>query len=132
MKAKLYDLMNWAEIEGIVYSEEDKPASILGPHTVGNSILYQAFFPDAKKVTLVLEDKNKRVLMDVADEEGFFATLVTGKKVGTYSYEVLTKKGKKELRKDPYAFPVTVEQEELDKYNAGINYGIYKILKKII
>ena len=80
MKAKLYDLMNWAEIEGIVYSEEDKPASILGPHTVGSSTLYQAFFPDAKKVTLILEDKNKRVSMDVADEEGFFAALSAGKK----------------------------------------------------
>ena len=102
MKAKLYDLMNWAKIEGIVYSEEDKPASILGPHTVGSSTLYQAFFPDAKKVTLILEDKNKRVSMDVADEEGFFAALSAGKKVGPYSYEVVTKKGEKVFRKDPH------------------------------
>lgn len=126
MKAKLYDLMNWAEIEGIVYSEEDKPASILGPHTVGSSTLYQAFFPDAKKVTLILEDKNKKVAMDVADEEGFFAALSAGKKVGPYSYEVVTKKGEKVLRKDPYAFPVTVNREELDKFNEGINYEVYK------
>ena len=43
MKAKLYDLMNWAQIEGIVYSEEDRPGTILGPHTVGNSTLYQTW-----------------------------------------------------------------------------------------
>ena len=50
MKAKLYDLMNWARIEGVVYSEEDKPCTILGPQVVGSSTLFQAFFPDAKKV----------------------------------------------------------------------------------
>ena len=98
MKAKLYDLMNWAQIEGIVYSEEDKPGTILGPHTVGSSTLFQAFFPDAKKVTLILEDKNKRVPMDVADEEGFFAATAAGKKAGPYSYEVITKEGERENR----------------------------------
>ena len=127
MKAKLYDLMNWAEIEGIVYSEEDRPGKILGPKTVGNVVLYQSFYPEAKKMTLILEDKNKRVSMDVADEEGFFVASTTGKKVGKYFYEVVTKDGKKIVKKDPYAYEVKVEQEELDKFNAGINYGIYDI-----
>ncbi len=127
MKAKLYDLMNWAQIEGIVYSEEDRPGTVLGPHTAGNSTLYQAFFPDAKKVTLILEDKEKRVAMDLADEEGFFAATAAGKKVGPYSYEVVTKEGKKVLRKDPYAFPVTVGQEDIDRFHAGTNYGVYKV-----
>ena len=127
MKAKLYDLMNWAEIEGIVYSEEDKPGTILGPKIIGNGILFQAFFPDAKKVTLILEDKNKRVAMDVADEEGFFAALVTGKKVGEYSYEVVTKTGKKEVRKDPYRYDVTVNTEEMELFFAGTSYEVYKI-----
>ena len=126
MKAKLYDLMNWAEIEGIVYSEEDRPGNILGNKLVGNAILFQAFFPDAKKVTLILEDKNKRVAMDVADEEGFFAATVAGKKAGNYSYEVITKEGKKEVRKDPYGYAVTVGAEELELFQAGINYGVYK------
>ena len=127
MKAKLYDLMNWAQIEGIVYSEEDRPGTILGPHVVGNSTLYQTFYPGAKKVTLILEDKGKKVAMDMADEEGFFAATAAGKKNGAYSYEIVTEKKEKVIKKDPYAFPVTVAQEELDKFNAGTNYGVYKI-----
>ena len=95
MKAKLYDLMNWAQIEGIVYSEEDRPGTILGPHVVGNSTLYQTFYPGAKKVTLILEDKGKKVAMDMADEEGFFAATAAGKKNGAYSYEIVTEKKEK-------------------------------------
>lgn len=34
MVKKLYDLMDWAEIETIVYSEHDHPENILGPHKV--------------------------------------------------------------------------------------------------
>ena len=32
MEEKLYNLMDWAAIEALVYSEEDNPHSILGPH----------------------------------------------------------------------------------------------------
>ena len=31
MNDKLYDFMDWAEIEAVVYSEEDHPKRILGP-----------------------------------------------------------------------------------------------------
>ena len=127
MKAKLYDLMNWAEIEGVVYSEEDRPGTILGTKTVGTSTLYQTFYPGAKKITLILEDKGKRVAMDMADEEGFFAATAAGKKVGAYSYEIVTKAGEKIIRKDPYAFEVSVEQEELNRFYEGTNYGVYKV-----
>ena len=127
MKAKLYELMNWAEIEGIVYSEEDKPGTILGTKTVGSSTLYQTFYPKAKKITLILEDKGKRVAMDMADEEGFFVATAAGKKVGAYSYEIVTKEGEKVVRKDPYAFSATVDQAEIDRLYEGINYGVYKV-----
>lgn len=128
MKAKLYDLMDWAKIEGIVYSEEDKPGDILGARQVGRSVLVQAFFPDARKVTLVLEEKQKRVPMDMADEEGFFAALFSGKETDRYVYEVESKEGEKTIRKDPYVYGVSIPDEELEKFNAGINYHIYRTL----
>ena len=34
MDSKLYEVMNWPRIEAVVYSEEDNPAEILGPHVV--------------------------------------------------------------------------------------------------
>ena len=34
MEDKLYDLMDWAEIEAVQYSEEKYPKNILGPRAV--------------------------------------------------------------------------------------------------
>ena len=47
MTNKLYKLMDWAAIEGIVYSEEDQPQNILGVHPVTGGNLVQMFYPEA-------------------------------------------------------------------------------------
>ena len=47
MNKKLYKLMNWADIEEIIYSECDHPQDLLGPHKAGNNTLVQAYFPGA-------------------------------------------------------------------------------------
>ncbi|MGN0306229.1 MAG: alpha amylase C-terminal domain-containing protein [Lachnospiraceae bacterium] len=128
MKEKLYQLMNWPKIEGIIYSEENHPEEILGPHVVGNSILYQAFFPFAKKVTLVLEEKGRRIVMDEADEAGFFAASTVGKTIPSYHYELLGMDGTTRKLKDPYAFPVVLEANEVKKFQGGIHYKLHKLL----
>ena len=38
MDNRLYELMNWPRIEALVYSEEDEPQEILGPHKVEDGI----------------------------------------------------------------------------------------------
>ena len=49
MDQKLYDLMNWTEVEEIVYSESSNPHAILGPHLREEGLLIQAFLPGAVK-----------------------------------------------------------------------------------
>ena len=84
MNKKLYKLMNWPEIEGIVYSESDDPHAILGAHVAGSSVLVQTFQPGAKSVRLQLLEGDKSYPMDLVDEEGFFAALIPGKKIPEY------------------------------------------------
>lgn len=50
MNDKLYDFMDWAEIEAVVYSEEDHPKRILGPRVTEEGVLIQCFLPGEKKV----------------------------------------------------------------------------------
>ena len=47
MNGKVYNLMNWPEIEGITYCESDKPGELLGGHLVKEGFLIQIFRPDA-------------------------------------------------------------------------------------
>ena len=41
MNDKLYKLMNWRDIEEIVYSESDDPHRLLGAHRAGSKLLIQ-------------------------------------------------------------------------------------------
>jgi 1,4-alpha-glucan branching enzyme len=52
MDEVLYRLMNWADIEAIVYSEHDNPHEVLGAHVTDAGILVQTFIPTAKQIVV--------------------------------------------------------------------------------
>ena len=49
MEKILYDLMDWAGIEELVYSEASDPGRLLGEHVIKEGLLIQAFLPNAEK-----------------------------------------------------------------------------------
>ena len=129
MNAKLYKLMNWPEIEEIIYSDGSDPHRILGPHKVGTSLLVQAFLPGAEKVDVVLTEgaKTKKIAMEMADEAGFFAALIPrGRDIRAYRYEVTDAEGKTSLIDDPYRFTVGPDREDSIKFDSGIHYHVYE------
>ena len=119
MDQKLYDLMNWTEVEEIVYSESANPHAILGPHLREEGLLIQAFLPGAVKAEAVCTESGSAVEMDLEDEEGFFACLLPERGIVPYQIRVQWKDGREELLEDPYAFPPTVEETSLKKFSAG-------------
>ncbi len=126
MNNRLYKLMNWPRIEGIIYSEEDRPHEILGPHIVGKSVLFQTFQPGAGKVSLITED-GKKTEMEMVDEAGYFAALVAGKIPDRYEYEIC--RGEETvLQKDAYRYQIGLSAKDIEKFNAGIHYTIYEKL----
>ena len=128
MNNKLYKLMNWAEIENIIYSESDNPHGILGAHVVGSNTLVQAYYPGAKSILLQNKKDKKSYEMEVADEEGFFAVLVSGKTPFKYEYIVENSEGSLLKLKDPYNFAPQMNEKDLAKFAAGIHYTIYEKL----
>ena len=52
MNGKLYNAMDWARIEGLVYSEEDNPHDFLGASVTEDGILVQTFLPTALRVNI--------------------------------------------------------------------------------
>ena len=124
MDQTLYNLMDWPEIEAVVYSECQEPEAILGPHLTDDGVLIQAFLPTAGSVEVLWE--GKRYPMELADEAGFFAVLVPDQKLRPYRYQVTWDNGVSQELEDPYRFPSTYEESDLKRFAAGIHYEIYE------
>ena len=127
MNKKLYELMNWPEIEGIVYSDTDHPKKMLGQHIVKGGVLVQSFHPGAVKAVLKMKDGTKH-RMEQVDEEGFFAVLVNSKTEIKYTieYEFADKSRFETI--DPYSIPSLLDRNELKAFNAGTSYKAQEIL----
>ncbi|MDO4344028.1 MAG: 1,4-alpha-glucan branching protein GlgB [Eubacteriales bacterium] len=123
---KLYELMDWAQIEALVYSEEDNPHSILGPHLVEDGVLIQAYIPTADRIMVQITGKKESYEMTMEDESGFFAVLIPGKKIPQYTLYVIFDNGTSIEYIDPYAFGPVLTKQETTKFNAGICYDIYE------
>ena len=124
MTDKLYRLMNWPVIEGIIYAEEDHPADILGMHKLGKTLLFQTFRPGAKSVSLLLPDEDKMIKMEMADEEGFFAAAMPYTKIKNYRYEVTYPDGHSTVVDDAYRFQPKLTLEDMQCFHAGIHETI--------
>ena len=126
MKKELYDLLDWGRIEGIVYSEENQPHSILGAGVTDGGVLIQAFLPSAKSVKLVWDKLLEK--MERVDENGFFAALVPGKAVPEYRLEITCEDGTVRTVSDPYNYEPLLPEKILKKFRSGICYDIYDYL----
>ncbi len=121
-------MMNWADIEAVVYSEADNPHDIMGCKGVAGGTLIQTFQPGAKKIKVKIEKSKMVYEMEEADEAGYFAVIV--KEKGKFSYSFLVEKeGEKPYEvKDPYCFTPTLTKKETEKLNEGILYNSYEYL----
>lgn len=133
MNKKLYKLMNWADIEEIIYSESDNPHRLLGPHKSGTQTLLQAYFPGAVEVIVQwdLEGEStghRELKMEIADDDGFFAVLVPVKSLGLYRYLVKYEDGRTLVTGDPYRHSPIITDNDIDKFENGIHYTIYEKL----
>lgn len=133
MNKKLYDLLDWAQMEGIIYSDEDHPGDILGAHIVKGGILVQAYFPTAQAVSLICDGNSKKYAMLPVDEEdgvyaGFYAVLIPGKTLFSYHYEVKYAEGVVVSMRDPYVFEPTIDAVDQKRFNSGIHKEIYEKL----
>ena len=93
MDKVLYDLMDWAGIEELVYSESSDPHRMLGAHLTEQGMLVQAFIPTARDITVKLSATGKTYPMEMADEAGFFAVLIPRKTLADYTLQVFYDNG---------------------------------------
>ena len=120
--------MDWAEIEAVVYSEENHPRDILGPRVTEDGILIQAFFPGATRAAVHTIRDGQQTEMVCEDEAGFFAVLLPGKKIPSYTLIYWDGDGNQMEHYDPYAYPMQFTEQEQKQFENGICYSIYEKL----
>lgn len=135
MNKKIYNLMDWAAIEEIVYAEAAHPEKMLGAHTVGGYTLVQAFFPDSKSVSLYIDGADsargktvkEEIVMELQDEAGYYAALLKGKNRRDYSYYVTyaDKKRKPKQFKEVYGDYKVLSDDDIDKIVSGSCEDVY-------
>jgi len=128
MNNRLYKLMNWPQIEAVVYAESDNPSAVLGPHSVSTSILFQTFIPDAKEVRLYIPSEDKAIKMELVDETGFYAVLRPGKVPEDYLYIAEYEDGSIKKIKDAYKYTVKYDEKAIKKIISGDSTDAYKYM----
>ncbi len=132
MNTTVYDMMDWARIEALVYSEEDSPHDFLGAHMTEDGLLIQAYIPAARQIAVLIGDDEYP--MEKEDDSGFFAVLLDDPKFRKtsgpvrYRFGVSFEDGRSETLDDPYRFAPVITQKDTAKFNAGIHYQIYEKL----
>lgn len=126
MEKTLYDMMDWAGIEELVYSEASDPHRLLGAHETEHGVLVQVFIPTAEKVQV--NWGGKQYEMELADEAGFFAVLIPEKKIRAYTLTVTYDNETVQEIRDPYAYGQQISEEKLKEFAAGVCYDIYETL----
>lgn len=104
MGNRLYDLMDWPSIEGVVYSECDEPMELLGGRICKDGFLIQTFAPDAVEMNVRVDGRKKLYPMEKMDEAGFFAVLLPSRKKISYTFVKEDIYGKKTEYKDIYSY----------------------------
>ena len=64
---RLYQFMNWPEIEGLVYSECSHPMELLGAHMCRDGMLVQVFRPDAVEAEIHIAGRKKAYACEKVD-----------------------------------------------------------------
>ena len=125
---KLYKLLDWSKINKIIYSECDNPHEILGPHVIGNQVLFQLFYPGAVSAKLRIMNGRVDYPMQMISEEGYFAVLLPIKEMGEYRYVVKDGLNKELLVLDAYRHTPLITEKDTNKFKNGIHYEIYNKL----
>lgn len=125
MSKTVYDYMNWAGIEAIVYGEETAPRDVMGPRLTPDGVLIQGFFPGAKSAVVAVG--NKKYQMELEDEAGYYGVLIPGRRIPEYEFQIQTS-DKERSFKDAYGFGGILTEEDETAFLCGVYYEGYKKL----
>lgn len=125
---KLDKYMKWDEIHSLAISVHNRPHNLLGQKLVKKGVLITAYLPTAIEVKVRNTQTKSIYPMDKMDDCGYFAVLIESDKKINYKLLVTYDNGTTTEFYDPYAFENMIDADDISKFNAGINYEVYRML----
>ncbi|MEJ5285243.1 MAG: 1,4-alpha-glucan branching protein GlgB [Brevinematia bacterium] len=112
----------------ILNAECHDPHSFLGAHEIDKGVVIRVFNPQAIKVFVIDEEKNKETEMSKVDVAGLFELIFKDKKkIFSYSLKIEYDVGV-HITKDPYSFLPTITEYDQYLFNEGNHFEIYNKL----
>ncbi len=127
MDKVLRELIDLEQIKKLENSVCQNPERILGAHPEKVGMMYAAYLPDAKHVSIRVKDTVYP--MERVDAEGFFAMILMDQKLMVpYQFLAEYANGDTEEIEDPYSyrFGSLFTEEDLRKFEAGTFYKSYE------
>ena len=117
-------------VNRIIHTRHHDPFSVLGAHVVDikgkRAVAVRAFLPEAKKVSVILEEEAVEYEMTKVMEEGFFEVLLTDHtEIIPYNLKEVAKDNTVKIFNDPYSFLPTLTEYDLYLFNSGDHRRIY-------
>lgn len=126
MRKSIYKLIDWRNVEGIIYADIDNPKTVLGPRKLKGGLLIQAFIPDAISAKVIFKSGEEYKLEELDD--CYFAVHIPKKDYEVYEIYAEYEEGRTARYYDAYQFSHDIPIKQLKKFNCGINYEIYEYL----
>lgn len=98
----------------------------LGTARNGGWYFDSGVFPGATRAAVHTIRDGKQTEMVCEDEAGFFAVLLPGKKIPSYTLIYWDGDGNQMEHYDPYAYPMQFTEQEQKQFENGICYSIYE------
>ncbi len=131
MNELLIQQVDWEKVEAVLYADTKYPFQILGPRVTEAGVQICCFYPNAKSVSV--KEKSTGTMYEMEDLElegisGFFGVIVEKEEIFKYTYVLTSEDGHVWEQEDAYAFLPELPEEELQLFEKGIHYEVYKLL----
>ena len=115
------------ELRAFLHGAHPDPFRILGPHRLREDVLIRVFRPDAREVSIKLDNNGAAISAEKIQGEGLFqATLEKCARDIPYTLKIKRWDGSEQITRDPYSYGVIMGEVDLHLFGEGQHWRLYE------
>src|ERR671936_463323 len=115
------------ELRAFLHGTHSDPFRILGPHRLRDDVLVRVFRPDAREVSIKLDNNGAVIPAEKIQGEGLFqATLEKCPRDVPYTLKIKRWDGSEQTTRDPYSYGVIMGEVDVHLFAEGQHWRLYE------